>query len=446
MTPDSQIDDEFLLRIMRWQDGTLTETELQQLEAEMLASEAKRQLFAEAQMRSLQLNELLRREAYAAKPEPAAKPKILRRFRWALGAAAAVVAAGGLIMALRPDKASAAPGLASVTYDQAAEWERGPVEGRLSAGSYSLTSGTVRLAMTHDGTIASLAAPATFDLIEPGHIRLHEGRLSAEVSDPDKGFTVLTDALTVLDRGTVFGVDVNKDGEAVVSVVEGMVDVHPPGSTAMQRIEQGGILRARPKGKPVLQAGAEPTRGFQDLWPLTLGVDDLSHLVEFVIPRAKHKWGDYRSDSRLFLMPERQRFVSDGTLAVNLLPAPGPGGPKPSKGPHLLAKGTKVRSYLLFFRPAEGGEPGPHTLSGSIAFARPVVGVIAGGELLMATDEKLGHPRVVYRDKPRRGIEHPKHRPEERDIVRISRDGRRLYFNLKSDTDTDEFRVLVAVP
>lgn len=451
-------DDDFLQRVVRWQDGTLSEDETAALEAEMMASEEKRRAFAELQMRSLMLNELLRREAYAPKPVAAPRAKVLYRFRWAIAAAAAVVAVSAGVYVLQKDEVTicivtsppipALPGtLAQVTYDNEAEWT-GPQPdfGRLTAGSYGIASGTVRLAMAHDGTIATLAGPATFDLVSPGHIRLHEGRLSAEVSEPDKGFTVLTDALTVLDRGTVFGVDVAADGEALVSVLEGKVDVSPPGSSEMQRIEQGGTMRAHPKRGHVLQPGAETARGFDDLWPLTLGVDDLSHLVEFVVPRAKHKWNDYRSDTRLFLMPERQRCVSDGKLSVNLLPSPAPGASKPAKGPHFLPEGSKFRSYMLFFRPAEGGQPGTHTISGSIAFAHPVVGIISDSALLQATDEVLGHPRVQYRDKPRRGIEQPKKKPAQRDMLRISRDGRRIFFNLKSDTDTDEFRVLVSVP
>ena len=294
-------DDElFLQRVLRWQDGSMPAEELASLEMEMLASEAKRRTFAELQMQSMLLNETLRREAYAV---PAAAPVSMRRsfiyrLRWPLAAAAAIAILAfslrrNLEVSVGPPRSHAIAGsLATITYDNAAEWENGrePDSGQLGAGTYSLASGTVRLKVTHDDTIATLAGPARFDLVEPGHIRLHEGRLSAQVSRPDKGFTVLTDALTVLDRGTVFGVDVRSDGEAVVSVLEGRVDVYEPGSTAnMQRIEQGGRLSARPKGKRVLQPADDARSGFEDLWPLTLGVDALSHLVEFIVPRAKHK-------------------------------------------------------------------------------------------------------------------------------------------------------------
>ncbi len=447
----SRDDELFLQRALRWQDGSLPAAELAALEQEMLLSEDKRRVFAELQVRSLQMNEILRREAYAPQTvTQISKPKSLIHFlRWPLAAAAAVLVtwlAGNWIG--KYEKHSAAVGLATITFDSAAEWDEGlqPVDNSLAAGTYSLASGTVRLAFSYDDTVATLAGPARFDLVEPGHIRLHEGRLSARVSQPDKGFTVLTDALTVLDRGTVFGVDVRKDGEALVSVLEGKVDVHPPGSQSeMQRIEQGGRLSARPKGKRTFQPANDEPSGFEDLWPLTLGVDDVSHLVEFVVPRAKHKWQDFRSDTRLFLMAERQRVQPAGALTVDIAPGMPFDQKKQEPAGHLIAHSGKVNSYLLFFRPMEGAAERRPDINGSITFAQPVIGIISDSARLLASDDALGHPRVAYRDKPRRGIEKGK-KPGERDVVRISRDGRRLYFNLHATADPDEFRVLVAAP
>lgn len=429
---------EFLQRALRWQDGTLSAEEIAALEDEMMCSEEKRRLFAEMQMQSMLLNESLRREAYAGSAQctvHSAQSKLIRlvRFaRWPLAAAAAIAAAVFFWPSPKPARSAGDNAIATITLDQSAEWDDGrlPAGDHLSAGTYSLASGTVRLAFAHDDTVATLAGPARFDMEAPGHIRLHEGRLSARVSQPDKGFTVHTDALTVLDRGTVFGVDVRPNGEALVSVLEGMVDVSAPGSKEMQRIMQGGRVSARPKGQRILQPAGDAPSGFEDLWPLTLGVDDLSHLVEFVVPRAKHKWQDYRSNTRLFLMPERQRIAA-GDFKPDISSARKPAG--------------KVNSYLLFFRPLEGALERQPALSGSITFAQPVLGIITDSTRLQATDDTFGHPRVAYRDKPRRGIERGK-KPNRRDVVRLSKDGRRLYFNLHATTDPDEFRVLVTAP
>jgi len=461
--PPPDTDSDFLQRVMRWQDGVMPEDEIAGLESEMMASEEKRRLFAEMQMQSMLLNEVLRREAYEGSAQgaviraPLPGKRLLRFIRRPLAAAALIAAAvtgGSIWHASQPPPIVCPQGLelpanslASVTYDSDAEWIDGrmPEHGRMVAGTYSLASGTVRLALAHDATIATLAGPAKFDLQAPGHIRLHEGRLSAHVSQPDKGFTVHTDALTVLDRGTVFGVDVRPDGEALVSVLEGMVDVAEPGSREMQRIEQGGRVSARPKGKRVLHAPGDAPIGFEDLWPLTLGVDDLSHLVEFVVPRARHKWLDYRSDTRLYLMPERQRVQPQDALKVDIAPgAPLDFKKKDAPGIPLTHRG-QVNSYLLFFRPLEGAKERRPDISGSITFAQPVLGIISNSARLIETDDTFGHPRVFYRDQPRRGIERWR-KPAERDIVRISKDGRRLYFNLHAAADPDEFRVLVAAP
>ncbi len=454
MKPDPDMDDDaFLQRVVRWQDDTLPEKELRAFEQEMLASEEKRRVFADLQTRSLLMNELLRREAYSGgKLTPVAGRRVPVRSRarllWTGSAAAALLAVAGLLTFLwLPGGKPVPEGLAVVGYEHVAEWEegRGPVDGQLAEGSYSLTSGTVRLTMAYDATVATLAGPARFDVVAPGHIRLHEGRLSAQVSNPDAGFTVLTDALTVLDRGTVFGVEVREDGEALVSVVEGKVDVKPPGAREMQRLEQGGRLIAHPRRASVLQSSVEASSGFEDLWPLTMGVEAQSNLVDFVIPRKKHRWNDFRSDTRIFLMPERQRVKPAADLAVDIVPGKPMDRRRKEAAGYPLAGRGRVNSYLLFFRTAADTVPRETDLSGSITFSRPVLGIIANGTRLIATDEAFGHPRVVYRDKPRRGIEQWK-KPGERDLIRISKDGRRVYFNLHTTADPDEFRVLVSAP
>ncbi len=461
MSP-AEPDTEFLQRVMRWQDGALSEQELGALEAEMMASEEKRRQFAELQMQSMLLNEALRREAYAVAGDSGSRVVTLtkapgvrqfgrvRLLRWSL-AAAAVLALTFLAAGLWKKPASPGEGpaaLATVTFEEAVEWDEGhapTASGALPEGAYSLTSGTVRLLLAHDETITTFAAPARFDLIAPGHIRLHEGRLSARVSQPDKGFTVHTDALTVLDRGTVFGVDVQPDGEALVSVLEGMVDVAEPGSREMQRIHQGDSVTARPKGKRVLTPAGEGPRAFEDLWPLTLGVDDLSHLVEFVVPRPRHKWMEFRSDSRLYLMPERQRVQLREPLEVDIAPGVPPGMRKKDAPGLPLKHRGRVNSYLLFYRPLEGSLERRPDISGSITFAQPVLGIISDTARLVESDDVFGHPRVIYRDRPRRGIERGK-KPGQRDVVRISPDGRRVFFNLHATAEWDELRVIVAAP
>ncbi|HEX2746696.1 MAG TPA: FecR domain-containing protein [Verrucomicrobiales bacterium] len=452
MNPPPSDADDFLQRAVRWQDGSLTEPEVSVFEQEMMASEEKRKVFAEVQMRSMLMNEILRRQAYAHGgvtqiSSIRSRRSVIHRLRWVWPAVAALLLVGVVALVWRPGRGPSVQGLAVVSFEHVTEWEegRGPVNGQLKEGGYSLTSGTVRLTMAHDATVATLAGPARFDIVAPGNIRLHEGRLSAQVSNPDAGFTVLTDALTVLDRGTVFGVDVRSDGEALVSVVEGKVDVATPGSQQMERIEQGGRVVAHPKRPRVRQPATDAVSGFEDLWPLTMGVDGQSNLVEFVVPRAKHRWNDYRSDTRLFLMPERQRVKPEGSVSVDIAPGVPLDKKRRDHTGHPLTAPGKVNSYLLFFRPAEGSPPREEDISGSITFSRPVLGIIADGERLISSDETYGHPRVTYRDKPRRGIEQWK-KKAERDVVRISRDGRRVYFNLHTTGDPDEFRVLVSAP
>ncbi len=85
-------DTDFLAQAMRYQDGVLTPDEITTLEAAMREEPAKRQLFAETQMRSMVLHDRFRQEAFRI--EPAKK----RRITWITRPIAAMAA--GLVIGL----------------------------------------------------------------------------------------------------------------------------------------------------------------------------------------------------------------------------------------------------------------------------------------------------------------------------------------------------------
>ena len=85
-------DTDFLALLMRHQDGTLTPDEMTAFEAVMRADPAKRQLFAETQVRSMALHEHFRQEAFRV--EPTTK----RKTTWITRPIAAMAA--GLVMGL----------------------------------------------------------------------------------------------------------------------------------------------------------------------------------------------------------------------------------------------------------------------------------------------------------------------------------------------------------
>lgn len=93
-------------------------------------------------------------------------------------------------------------------------------------GEYGLERGLVRLAYP-SGVSVLIEAPARFAATAEDRILLHEGRLSATVTPEGSGFTVETPTATVVDFGTEFAVDVDREERSEVHVFEGHVRVEP---------------------------------------------------------------------------------------------------------------------------------------------------------------------------------------------------------------------------
>lgn len=87
-----------------------------------------------------------------------------------------------------------------------------------------VTSGTARLTFDR-GTAVTLSAPSILEIISPMRGRLIRGRATVDVSIGSEGFTIDTPRTSVVDLGTVFGVEVDDFGRTDVVVFSGKVDV-----------------------------------------------------------------------------------------------------------------------------------------------------------------------------------------------------------------------------
>jgi hypothetical protein len=96
------------------------------------------------------------------------------------------------------------------------------------------------------------------EALSPMRARAIRGRIAAEVSDDGHGFTIQTPQATVVDLGTVFGVEVGDEGATDVVVFKGAVDLHfdRAGGAAAQeeplRLTSGEAMR--------LKRGRTPSR------------------------------------------------------------------------------------------------------------------------------------------------------------------------------------------
>jgi hypothetical protein len=106
------------------------------------------------------------------------------------------------------------------------------------------------------GVAVTLTAPAIIEVISPMRSRLIRGRATVKVCPGAEGFTMNTPRTSVIDLGTVFGVEVDDFGRTDIVVFKGMVDVayshsfddsaNP--SIGSQRLYMGEAVRVDERG------------------------------------------------------------------------------------------------------------------------------------------------------------------------------------------------------
>lgn len=132
---------------------------------------------------------------------------------------------------------------------------------RVSAGTYELVEGLATLKFD-SGAEVVLEAPAALELVDAMNCRLLRGTLVTDVPPSAVGFVVDTLKARVVDYGTRFGVSASADGDYMVQVLEGKVEVEDHTETALHKLGAGqnldrGLLKQKlnPQAAP-----AEPNR------------------------------------------------------------------------------------------------------------------------------------------------------------------------------------------
>lgn len=136
------------------------------------------------------------------------------------------------------------------------------VEGsRVPPGTYELVEGLATLRFD-SGAEVVLEAPASLEIVSAMGCRLLHGTLVSDVPPSAIGFIVDTRKARVVDYGTRFGVSASADGEYMVQVLEGLVEVEDHREetkkmlTAGQNMDRGMIKQqVSPPALP-----AEPNR------------------------------------------------------------------------------------------------------------------------------------------------------------------------------------------
>jgi hypothetical protein len=211
--------------------------------AELLRTDAGLRAEYVAQMR---LDALLHFTVGAvSKPSTPVAP-VWPRSRWSwLG----MVAAAAAVVMLGPGLAWWSSRGVEVVVVQAAnvaggEWQTGE---RVRLNRFELQHGALELLLP-SGVRLNVVAPVEMQFVDPMHVRVSSGQVTADVGERGKGFVVDTAHAQVVDLGTKFGVAVLSAGHTDVVVFQGEVELFDRKSrrdsgAPMKRLTEGEAVR-----------------------------------------------------------------------------------------------------------------------------------------------------------------------------------------------------------
>jgi hypothetical protein len=128
--------------------------------------------------------------------------------------------------------------IARLAESDGANWlgDDGPLEGHefVEGDSVYLTKGRARISMS-SGAEVVLRSPCFLTLSAANQVQLEEGVVTAQVAEWGHGFTVVTNAMNVVDLGTKFAVAASAHGVSEAHVLDGQVRVQPRLATSANR-------------------------------------------------------------------------------------------------------------------------------------------------------------------------------------------------------------------
>ena len=342
-----------------------------------------------------------------------------------------------------PTTSAAPPLVATVTHALNARGNRPDaliVGAELTPGPLQLDTGFVEIKFKNEAAII-LEAPAEVNLVNERLVSLSLGTLTAHIHPKVKVFQVETPSVRVTDLGTSFGVVVHKRAVTDVHVLKGCVATSFKGHArnVRDRIE---TLNANDTMRFDVKAGTAysiemDTQQFALSWEDMLYRPHISGPIRFEhTPPAVLFQNAFENDDHVTILLERKGVMLPKDITVDITT---PGHYQEFEGlSETIPGGYEVDSYLIHWKPAS--EIGASkTMSGSVTFKRPILGLIVEEEGLVASNVLFG-PSITYLNEAGPGLESsPK---GNADTVMLSQDRHTLSCTLKAGA-IDQIRVLV---
>lgn len=103
----------------------------------------------------------------------------------------------------------------------------------LSPGPLRLESGALELKF-YSGAKLVVEGPADLELVTAYEAICRRGRVRAQVPPAARGFSIVSPQFELVDLGTEFALSVDADGDSKVQVLDGEVELYPPGANRSQ--------------------------------------------------------------------------------------------------------------------------------------------------------------------------------------------------------------------
>lgn len=131
-------------------------------------------------------------------------------------------------------------GVAVLALASDARWasEKPPQTGSiLSPGPLKLLSGLIQIEF-YSGASLILEGPAELEIVSADQAICRSGKLRASVPPPARGFVIRSPQFDLVDLGTEFGLEVDRDGPSKVHVFNGKVELYPPGERSQNEVRR----------------------------------------------------------------------------------------------------------------------------------------------------------------------------------------------------------------
>lgn len=296
-----------------------------------------------------------------------------------------------------------------------------------------------------NGTRLSAEGPTELVVHDDLRVSLAKGTVRATLADGVSGFQVETDTMEVVDRGTQFYVQRDRDGLTSSYVSDGVCDIRHRGENAPPapfRTVVAGESVLVDQDRRLVPLSAEQSRKFAErlvssFLSYELQIARTSPSVCLVAPPEGTLDHLFCSVNRpVYLIPERQNVL----LREDLL-LPGRNGAEGVR----LAAGTFVDSFLVHnaFGPNLPAGASSKLLrqtqtTGEIVFGHEVLAVLSKPGQLVQTDQEFAAKGVRFPAPDRRGLE-----SQDR-VSPSSTDPHRVDFVFQAtEGDVDQVRVLV---